>query len=485
MQKGYVNQPGTAGAEGTGRLVPMVAATVALSLLFTGGCGSERPRFPENPNVILVVVDTLRADHLGAYDPAVGFTPELDRLARRSVVFRDTVAQAPNTIGSAPAILGSIFVSEHGYRSYELAVSEDHLMLAEVLQAAGYDTFGVAANPHVAARNGLAQGFDTFIDNPGWTDSDASDLDALFFDWLDHRTVREAPFFALLWAIDPHVPYEPPAEWMERHVARADRSLVSDRTAMPARQPLDEDEQRVSRALYRAEVAYLDHQIGRLLDELDRRGLSEDLLLVVTADHGESFWEHEDVDGRPIVGHGKSLFREEISVPLLVDLPGGAYEGVVVDERVASIDIAPTILDVTGRFTGAARARFHGVSLVDRASGDRAGGGGTGRVVVSELSTIADDGSVEGYMESVETAEGKLVRTHIYRGVRYRPPRADLYDPGLDEPLAADGDLVARRLARELSAWRAGLRPHPAQPAPLRERRRELVERLRALGYLD
>lgn len=458
----------------------LAAACCALLL---AGCAEERSDAAEGrPDILFLVVDTLRADHLGSYEPDVDFTPCLDRFASTGIVFQDTIAQAPHTLGSSPAILGSIYVSEHGYSSYELAVADEHLLLPEVLSAGGYETFAVSANPHVTARNGLAQGFDSFLEDAVWTHSDAHALNEVFLDWLDEREAEAPPFFAMLWYVDPHEPYEAPRAWVEKHVAEEDRELISYATRRPfKRNPSTEAQRRVGGALYDAEVEYLDSQLCDLFDELGRRGLVENTLIVFTSDHGESFYEHDDLSGYPLSGHGASLYREELAVPLIFKLPGGEHAGEVVPDRVRSVDIAPTVLTLVDAWTDEARDRFHGVSLVDPTDGRITPP--ENPTTVSELYFIDHHGVLTKMAASVETAEGKLMLTGVYIDKRYRTPVLQLYEPLTDNPLP-DDERLSQNLMSAFRTWRTDLSKIPPRRATRPDRPLELRQRLRDLGYI-
>jgi len=469
---------------------PAISALLLLfSLAGTLACdppglsGTEPAVDGPPPNILLLVVDTLRADHLGAYDTRVDYTPNLDALAQQSLVFTDALAQGPNTINSSASMLTSTWVSEHGYSNYKKAISERHVTIAEALGQLGYQTFAISTNPHVAERNGLAQGFDTFLDTLTWDQTDAELVNKAFIGWLDERQRNPpaAPFFAMLWYVDPHVPYKPPQEKIDQVVPASLRNLVGERTWRPGFATLSEEEMEVSRLLYRGEVSYFDDQLADLVAKLKERGLYDDALIVLTSDHGESFWEHKGVDGLPVVGHGISLFREETWVPLVLKLPGSARRGVV-GSRVSSIDLAPTLLTMA-RADPDSRIfdRFRGHRLLPSPTD----GAGSSRPRVSELYTDFR-GKPEVHMESIETDVGKLVRTYVFRRKTYDPPVEWLLD-ATDRPLVSSPQGVrdARdQLRRALEQWHAGLRPlppHPVVPGPQDE---QLRKRLEALGYL-
>ncbi|MGD8329020.1 MAG: sulfatase [Acidobacteriota bacterium] len=452
-----------------------LAGVILLSCLGLTGCFREgRP-----PNVLMVVVDTLRADHVGSYAD-VDLTPNLDAFARDSIVFLDASSTAPNTINSAPSILTSTYPSEHQFTNYRVAISPQHQTLAEILAANGYQTFAVSANPHVTARNGLAQGFETFLDHPTWTDTGAGAINQLFFDWLD-STQPQTPFFALLWCVDPHTPYEPPADILDAILDDDQRALVSERTIRPGSHDLSAEEREVSRLLYEGEVRSFDRQFGLLMEELRHRSLLEDTIIVFTSDHGESFWEHTDMSGRSLVGHGVSLFRTEIAVPLMIRFPGSP-SGRAISAPVSTVDIVPTVLaaldiEVRNDF-------FQGHDLMPL-SGDESDGD-PDRRIVSELYTDFN-GTVNFRMESVRSGAQKLVVTHSYRGRVVEPPLVQLFDT--DDREIGAGDSPQLTTAREnllayLRDWRESLFPLPAVAVGAFDREDELIERLRALGYL-
>jgi arylsulfatase A-like enzyme len=458
---------------------PVVLATV---LVFGSACRARDEG--ARPNVLLLVVDTLRSDHLGSYGSDLGLTPHLDRFAAASVVFEDAVAQGSNTINSAPSILASVYLSEHGYTNYKLAISPHHTTMAEILAGQGYETFGVSTNPHVTDRHGLAQGFETFVDNTTWTDTDAHVVNRIFLDWLDARTTTR-PFFAMLWYVDPHVPYDPPDPYVSAIVPLELRELVTMRTKRPGFEDLSEDERAVSRGLYRGEVRYLDDQLGAFMAELVARGILEDSLMILTADHGESFWERDGVDGRPVVGHGISLFEEEVSVPLLIKLPRSGFVGTI-RQRVRSIDILPTVLEAAGiGAVGALAPRMQGQSLMPLARGET---GWSSGAAVSELLTDAS-GSVDIQLRSVETDAGKLVLTFRYRKQTYDPPLVQLFEPAGDEISGESPESSAAALERtlrsELERWQTGLRPLRPVAIPSGPGDDGLRKRLEALGYVN
>lgn len=460
---------------------PVVLVALCLLACGGGGAGQGQGNASAQPDILLLVVDTLRADHLGTYRATVDFTPNLDRFARQAVVFEDAQVQGPNTINSSASLLTSTWVSEHGYTNNKRAISSRLLTLAEALQRVGYETVGISTNPHVTVRNGLSQGFDTFSDILTFQDTDAAMVDRLFFEWLDARE-SQAPFFAMLWYVDPHTPYKPPQEKIDAVVPEELRHLVGERTWRPRFRPLSEDEKRVTRLLYRGEVSYYDDQFAGLVAGLTRRGLYDDSLIAFTSDHGESFWEHDGVDGRPVVGHGISLFREETWVPMMIKLPRSRHRGRV-ETPVSSIDLAPTLVALAGVAPQAPFFdHFRGHDLRPLWEGEDVRTGRGRRV--SELLTD-HHGQVQVHMESIQQGAARLVRTYVYRRQTYDPPVEWLLD-GADHLLerSPTTEVKVRDLRDALETWRQGLRPLPTRPVAPTARDEDLERRLKALGYL-
>lgn len=463
---------------------PAVIAVTALLTALTLIPLLAAPRIAQaaaagRPSVLLLVVDTLRADHLGIYGAEPSPTPILDAFARECLLFQG-VAQGSNTINSAPALLASLLPSEHGYFNYRQSVPNAALLLPEVLRDRGYETFAISTNPHVSRRNGLAQGFDTFLEELTWHDTDAATVNRVFLSWLDQRT-QQRPFFALLWYVDPHVPYDPAPAARNDLVPEAMRHLISKRTRRPVGHRLSDTEKAVSRLLYRGEVASFDRAFGELLAALRERDLYQRSLIVLTADHGESLWERENPLGQKLIGHGISLYREEVDVPLLLRLPNGERASRV-PQRVRLDALPTTVLDALGFAVSSFNGR-RASSLLDPA--DR-------RDPVSELIT---DEYGPYVMRRVEAKGIALVRTWRYIDRVFDPPLEECLDISAgDRPIPCTGpggldpsgyrslvDLHERSFARPLTG-------DPAVFGGARgnvENEQRLRERLETLGYLN
>jgi arylsulfatase A-like enzyme len=338
------------------------------------------------PNVLFLVLDTVRAKSLGMYGYGRDTSPRLDRLARSGVRFAEARATAPWTLPSHAGMFTGRWPSEL-FQYHEQRLDASVPTLAGYLGQKGYATAGFVANTfYCNAGFGLSSGFDHYEDfdeichvSPGeilrnaeagrrlkaliggegdhQTDGrkDADRINADFLEWLPTRGDR--PFFAFLNYLDTHAPYFPPAG-ADRHfglrpTTPADFQLLTkwqDQEHIPG----DGRQIQMARDGYDDCLAYLDGALGRLFDELERRKLLDETLIVVVGDHGEQIGEHR------LVGHGRSLYRDELRVPLLVVKPGKVPSGQVVAEPVSLRDLPATVLDLLGL---AEKSPFPGRSL--------------------------------------------------------------------------------------------------------------------------
>lgn len=297
-------------------------ATVVVFL----GLGSSLIGQTQKPSLLLVTIDTLRADRIEAYGYAAADTPHIDSLAAEGVLFESAFSHSPVTLSSHATLLTGRLPFQHGVRSNSLyQLPEDETTLAEILREAGYRTAAFISAAALDARFQLTQGFSVYDDEVGAlrggqliAERSASEVMDRAIAWL--RKAEDDPFFLWVHLFDPHHPYAPPEPYLSRF------------TSSP----------------YDGEVAYCDQEIGRLLDELKRMGRKERTLIVLTSDHGESLGEHGEET------HGIFVYDSTLKVPLIMSGPGipkGAR-----DERspVGLVDVLPTVLDRLGLSTEAA-----------------------------------------------------------------------------------------------------------------------------------
>jgi arylsulfatase A-like enzyme len=409
-------------ATGVRRFIPVSLAALALVLSTTmvvalrrqwleeSRASARLPRAPDGTrNVLLIVMDTVRADSLGMYGYARDTTPQLARWAKRGVKFDLAVAPAPWTFpshcsfltGQPPSTLGA-----HWRPNLDRA----YPTLAEYLAGHGYATAGFAANTYWCSyESGMNRGFAHYEDypltarsilgstipgrwlltsvlHPGdyynekWVRAQSRDgrgINQAFLDWLG-RPRGDRPFFAFLNYLDAHEPFLPPSGTGSPFGLRAESSRDSkmlldywDRD----KSTLSEREVRLAQDAYDDCVSALDRQIGLLLDDLDRRGELRDTLVIVTSDHGEQFGEHG------VFNHGFSLYAHEVRVPLLIVSPG-ALPGKTVSEPVSLSVLPATVADVCGLAAG---SPFPGRSLAESWGQPRSATGGRPPPAVSEV----------------------------------------------------------------------------------------------------
>jgi arylsulfatase A-like enzyme len=324
----------------------------------------------DRPNILLIVIDALRADHLPMYGYSRQTAPVLAALAREGLTFTQAYAQATYTRASVATLLTSLYPSVHKANDDRDYLSRSVPVLPEFLKAAGYTTYAISANANFSPTFGYSRGFDTF---EVWkTESEfrvtmagrlavkalgsrlsrvlgesseivptADSLTDATLQWA--RRAARKPFFAYVHYIDPHDPYRPPAPYDRAFDHTSDpprRGNVAPLTLLPAgREPA-----RVGRDLdlYDGEIRFADEHVGRLVAGLRSQGLLDNTLIVVTADHGEEFFEHGDES------HGRSAYEEVARVPLIVAWPGRVPPGQRSEAMVGLIDLMPTFLDVAG-----------------------------------------------------------------------------------------------------------------------------------------
>jgi len=324
------------------------------------GHGTHPPAPANAPNVLFIVVDTLRADHLPAYGYGQGSTPNLDRFAQDAVRYDWAFSNASWTRPSFASILTGRYARSHGVMGKSDGLPDAVDTLPEVLQANGYSTHGWMTNFNVNAHYNFQQGFHEFSflepDNVLWADDAAIKLLLMQFIRRGHETINarlgrvhagtvyqdaatvnerlygfldeaptDTPWFAFVGYMDPHDPYYP-HPYDGTGYARA------------AHQHPDVDEADELRALYDGEITYWDQQLGALMDRLREQGLYDDTLIIITSDHGEEFAEHGGF------WHGTTLYDEQVHVPLFVKLPNNERAGTHVSHWVQSIDLMPSIL---------------------------------------------------------------------------------------------------------------------------------------------
>lgn len=351
----------------------IVTALVLLALALS--CGGRQDRL--GTNVLLVTVDTLRADHVGCYGNDRVETPAMDALAARGVRFASAWSPIPITLPAHTSILTGLYPHQHGVRDNgTYRVPDEAVSFAEIARDAGYETAAFVSSYVLSGEYNIDQGFDLFDDEMGsgppsappalpegkipdevresWAkrwkrdppERDAASVVTRAIDWLGGRgggEPVEKPFFCWVHLYDPHSSYSPPGRWAEMYSPGYDGPIDGDRHRYLtlARQADDEDRKAHTErmiALYAGEVSYADMWVGRLLESIP-----ENTLVLFAADHGEAFTEH----GR-VFEHMQTIYVETTRVPLIAAGPGVGPHGAVRNEPVSLVDMVPTLLDYLG-----------------------------------------------------------------------------------------------------------------------------------------
>lgn len=321
--------------------------------LLLAGCGGDSarpgapadgPGAPRPRGVILISIDALRADHLGPYGYARPTTPFLDRLAARATVFENAFAQVPSTLPSHMSMFTGLYPSEHQVHPPSNVLSDQIRTLPEILRKAGFRTFGHTEGGYVQGGYGFARGFEEWTDTPYAHDTD---VERTFRAGLDSlaKVRPDERFFLFLHSYTVHDPYEPPPAyrnlpWMGPRPAGA-FDPIGPNFASYNLQLLDATPAAIEwyRGLYDAGIRYLDDQLAAFFGELERMGLDRDTVVILTADHGEEFGEHDRLV------HTQA-YPECLHIPLIVVAPGRG--GARVARVVETVDYAPTIYDLAG-----------------------------------------------------------------------------------------------------------------------------------------
>ena len=436
----------------------VVAVGVAIRLLqggeVTAPSGHVLGRLPDGvgPNhlsVLLITLDTTRADRIGAYGFADIETPHLDRLAAEGVLFEQAQAVAPLTLPAHSSIFTGEFPPAHGVRDNGgFYLDDEHVVLAEILRDEGLRTGGFVGAFVLDAKWGIAQGFDHYFDDFELGDTvrmalneierPAGEVTDAALAWLGEAP--EARFFSWVHYYDPHSPYEPPEPFAERYRNRP----------------------------YVGEIAYVDSQVGRLLAWLDDNGRARDTVVIVMGDHGESLGEHGES------GHGFFIYEGATRVPFIVRAPYDTMQGRRVAEVVRAVDVSPTVFDLLAVEAGQEDrdASFQGSSLV-------------------RLLTGSTGPRLPAYAEAVypryHYGWSDLASLRVENMKFVAAPRPELYDlaadPGEVNNLYSARPDEADRLASMLQALESRWTDR-ALPPQIDEIDPDTRARLAALGYL-
>jgi arylsulfatase A-like enzyme len=467
------------------------------------------------PNVLMIVMDTTRADHLSCYGHPAATTPNIDRLAQEGVLFEQATSTAPWTLPSHGTLFTGLYPSQHGARWSRHQLDGQLTTLAEVLQQEGYQTAGFSNNGWISRALNFDQGFDEFFDfqaswRGGWVagrmalvqlldrvpgmkakkrlrDAGATRTNHAIAQWFarDHDAAR--PFFIFINYLEPHFEYRPPERFRQRFISpeQEQQRRKLDIEAMRQLAPpvrFEPPMRELLTNLYDGELAYLDSRIGELMDGLRARGLLDNTLVIVTSDHGESIGDHD------IFEHQFCIYETLVHVPLVMRYPATLPAGQRVDARASLIDIVPTVLTAAGVPVSAMGIDLPGQDLVGLATSPQER---KNPIVVEYEAPLP---MLERFHQRRQDVDEHYFTRHFkglyqgpYKFIESSDGGRELYDLRADPKeatnLAESVPEVAGRMEQDLEQYVESL------PMPQRDQVRSMSEdvrqELRSLGYVQ
>lgn len=436
-----------------------------------------KPYGKPNKNIILIILDTVRADKLGCYGDFSGLTPQIDEFAAKAVRFERAFSHAPWTLPSVASIFTSQYPNQHGAGGQLgsfTKLPDDAVTIAEIFKKAGTETAAIINVLFMSEKFGMTQGFDsvdTVMPKANVYMRKASQTTKAALKWLDRPKTK--PFFLLVHYFDPHLTYDPPQPFRRQFAAPQDadtNDFIFGTTAnmVQYRQGLSnlggETIARLEK-LYDAEVAYLDCEVGNLLNGIYKRGLDENTIIIITADHGEEFFDHKSFE------HGHTLYHELLHVPLIIKVPGTDKNQTqkVVKSTVRLIDIAPTLCELTGIAPG---KEFMGKDLVPLIKGQKE----NSRPVLSQApmwvwGNESFAWQKDGFKLIYNSAGGSPMLFSVTEDILEQNNLVESHY-GLYRKMMQDADLILRSLQRQ---------KNNLQTPDLST---DDIERLRSLGYI-
>ena len=454
----------------------------------------------KRPNIIFILVDTLRADHLPMYGYGRQTAPNLTALSTTGVTVAHMYAPASATRPSIASIFSSLYPAVHKTNHERDFLPDSVVTFAEILQSEGYQTFGVSGNPNVSPVFGFGQGFTAYHMSKPESVFRLTQMGSILEDVLNKETMRfltrekaeiktvaaaitdftlhwvksnfKGPAFFYVHYIDPHWPYNPPTPFDKAFDYRRDPPLRAGLVDPLHLISKDRDRAQVAHTIdqYDGEILYNDQEIGRLLSGLKKLGILDNAIVIVTADHGEEFWEHNQS------GHDKTLYEEVVQVPFIMSWPGQITTGSSYQEMVNLVDVMPTVLDLLAIKPPAG---IQGFSFAKQ--------------ITENLPANPERKFFAQQINSQRSIE--MVRHRRYKFIRHlQGPRAGLeefYDLQRD-PLERTN--LAAIAGSQVTAWRKDLDAFNklvrqpdlwVEKQQVKELDEEMIRGLRALGYLQ
>lgn len=496
-------------------LFPVVFALLVISFflkqepLVQTQNSQSSPLATNRPNVILIVMDTVRADHLSLYGYPLDTSPNLKLLSKAATFYTQAIASSDMTLPTHASIFTGVYAKKHRAHLYQAyfglgrPLADKFTTLAEILSQNGYSTLGIVANHgYVSEPFGLAQGFQYFdqrspipffrnpafyylrqsvskiasgFASPSYYDKayrSAEEINNVTFSVLDEIRISDKPFFLFINYMDAHWPYIPPTPF--DHLSpgkdpefRTEHYIGLTVEVMKLERKVTEKERNHLISQYDGGIAYLDSQIGNLISRLKQLNLFENSLLIITSDHGESFGR------RNFLGHIVSVYQDQIHVPLIIKYPN-TNQAATFQDLVSVVDLMPTVLDVLGYPTS---GNLHGSSLLKHSSE-------SARPVIAE--------SYQGsYLWNLHPRFHRIERAIFsgpYKFIVSTAGKQEIYDlsedPNENIDLYETGNQISKKLEAKLNKWIKSAESVTTEPAPASKLDRETINRLKSLGYL-
>ena len=459
-------------------LRPAIPGLFLVTMCFLNCSGPGGVREKELPNIVLISLDTLRADHVSSYGCQHVRTPNIDSIGQGGTRLANFVAHSPWTKSSFGSLFTSLYPSQHGSTrnskwkgdSWEYLTTIDqklddkYVTMAEILKDNGYVTVAFQANVMVSASSGFSQGFDIYEHESLFHEEDAlpyppaNRMYEAFNSWLSEHSQTNRRFFVWINLMDTHMPYVGrkgyyPESWDSRYHGQITNPFKDYKTARNGPGLSEKDKEQIH-ALYDAEIQFADEYIGKILEALKRTGLEDKILLIFASDHGEELWDHggkSEQDVRDFnwgFGHGHTLYEEMILVPLIIRYPvalGQPGEMTTVNQQIRQVDFLPTILDLLEIRHEAAK-HFEGESILDLLRGESS----KSPAVFSESLLYGDE------KKSIRTGGYKLVfnaasgETELYDLIN---------DPGEEINIVDSQSERAQSLKKTLIQWMQRMPP--------------------------
>lgn len=424
-----------------------------------------------NLNVIIYLVDTLRADHVASYSKRQIRTPYIDKFASEGVLFESAFSQCSWTKPSTASLLTSTYPSFHGAITRHDALTDAITTLAEYLKDNGYLTGAFINQPNISADFGFSQGFDSYVETycqimerPLFS----LHMNQLIFPWLEKNANR--PFFLYIHTIDPHDPYTPPPPYDSMYDSdykgSINGSVKTIQQILGGKLKVSQRDIQHLESLYDGEITLNDLAFGELIERLKKLQLYDSTLIIFTSDHGEEFYEHQGLK------HGLTLYDEQIRIPLIMRLPSHFPAGIRISPTVRLIDIMPTILELLNLST---IDQCQGKSLIPLITGEV-------KSLIEEIYLEEDlDGAV---LQSVRGKRWKLIsypKTGFLELFDLDQDPKEIHNLAAQYPELTNSLMeMVRRWHQEQIEKRAGL--HRPEIKKLSE---ETIKQLKALGYLN